>query len=73
MSQINRTIVIIVAALAILVGSVAIERNGGRADATTIRPDKEQIRHSLVVPGTMTDSCVAPFGTNGKAARATMC
>lgn len=73
MSQVNRSIVIIIAALAVLVGSMAIERNGGRAAATTVRPDKEQVRHSLVLPGTTTDSCVAPAGSNAKAARPTMC
>ena len=73
MSQINRSIVIVIAALAVLVGSMAIERNGGRVAATTIRPDKEQVRHSLVLPGTTTDSCVAPFGPNAKTARPTVC
>jgi len=73
MSQINRSIVIVIAALAVFVGSMAIERTAGRAAATTIRPDKEQIRHSLVLPGTMTDSCVAPVGPSAKAARPTMC
>jgi hypothetical protein len=73
MSQITRTFGIAVATLAVLLGSMAIERHGGRAAATTIRPDKEQVRRALVLPGTMTDPCVAPAGPGTKAARPTAC
>lgn len=73
MSQITRTIVTVVATVAVLLGSMAIEGNGGRAAATTIRPDKEQVRHSLVLPGTMSDPCVAPAGPNARIARPTAC
>jgi len=73
MSQITRTIVIVVATVAVLLGSMAIEGNGGRAAATTIRPDKEQVRHSLVLPGTMSDPCVAPAGPFAKTARPSVC
>ncbi len=73
MSQRIRTIVMVVATMAVLLGGMAFERNGGRAAATTIRPDKEQVRHSFVLPGTTADSCVAPAGTGPRTARPTVC
>jgi hypothetical protein len=73
MSQIIRTIVVVVATGAVLLGSMAIERDGGRAAASTVRPDKEQVRHSLVLPGTTSDPCTAPAGANGRIARPAAC
>jgi hypothetical protein len=73
MSQITRTIVTAITVLAVLIGSMAIELGGGQAAATTIRPDKEQVRRSVVVPGTMTDSCVEPGSSSAKNARPTIC
>jgi hypothetical protein len=73
MSQITRTIVTATTVLAVLIGSMAIERNGGQAAATTIRPDKEQVRRSFAVPGTMIDSCVAPSNPSAMNPRPTMC
>jgi hypothetical protein len=73
MSQITRTILIAIALLAVLIGSMAIERTGGQAAATTIRPDKEQVRRTVVVPGAMSDSCVAPSNPGAKNPRPTMC
>jgi hypothetical protein len=73
MSQITRTIVTATAVLAVLIGSMAIERNGGQAAATTIRPDKEQVRRSVVVPGSVIDSCVEPGSPSAKNPRPTMC
>jgi hypothetical protein len=73
MSQITRTIVTAITVLAVLIGSMAIERTGGQASATTIRPDKEQVRRSVEVPGTMADSCVAPAGPGAKNIRPVVC
>jgi len=73
MSQITRTIVIALATVAVLLGSMAIESNGGWAAATTIRPDKEKVQYSLAPPGTMSDPCVAPAGPNASTARLTAC
>ena len=73
MSQIIRTIVTAGTLLAVLIGSMAIEQAGGQAFATTVRPDKEQVRRSVVVPGTMTDSCVEPGSSGARNARPTIC
>jgi hypothetical protein len=73
MSQSIRTIVMVVATIAALLGGMAFEGNGGRAAATTIRPDKEQVRHSVVLSGTTADSCVAPAGPGARIARPTVC
>jgi len=73
MSQIIRTILTAITVLAVLVGSMAIEQTGGQAAATTIRPDKEQVRRSVAVPGTMIDSCVEPGSPSAKNPRPTMC
>lgn len=73
MSQIIRTIVTAITVLTVLIGSMAIERTGGQASATTIRPDKEQVRRSVIVPGSMSDSCAEPGSPAGRNARPTMC